>query len=125
MRYASLVAWTPIVVLLTLGSPAPGSAETATPAARKAPALKVHIKDYAFKPAVATVSVGDVVEFVNDDDDTHTVTALNGSFDSKGLGEKGRFSYTFAKAASYQYGCTIHTNMRGTIVVRPAGKATP
>lgn len=124
MTYASVVAWTLAVCATSLCSTAPGSADTAAPAPQKAAALTVHIKDYTFKPETSTVVVGDTVEFVNDDDDAHTATALDGTFDSKGLSEKGRFSYTFTKPGTYQYHCKIHTNMKGTIVVRPAGKDT-
>jgi plastocyanin len=124
MTYAPIVAWTLVIGAMSLSSTAPGSAYAATPTSQKAAALTVHIKDYKFKPETSTVVVGDTVEFVNDDDDTHTATAVDGTFDSKGLGEKGRFSYTFTKPGTYHYGCKIHASMKGTIIVRPAGKDT-
>jgi len=86
----------------------------------KPPVITVHIKDYAFGPKTANVRVGDTVAFVNDDDESHTVTATDGTFDSRALTEKAQFSYTFTKAGTYGYYCKIHTQMKGTLVVASA-----
>lgn len=83
-------------------------------------AAAVSIASYAFKPATVKVNVGDTVTFVNRDDETHTATAMDGSFDSGRLDPKGAFSYTFTKAGTYQYHCRIHTSMKGTILVEPS-----
>jgi plastocyanin len=99
---------------LSLVGPVSAGAESSQPVK---PALTVHIKDYAFGPKAAHVRVGDTVMFVNDDDETHTVTSTDGSFDSKGLTEKATFSHTFTKPGTYAYHCTIHTSMKGSIVV--------
>jgi plastocyanin len=99
---------------LSLVVPVPAGAQSPQPAK---PALTVHIKDYAFGPKAAHIRVGDTVMFVNDDDETHTVTAADGTFDSKGLAEKATFSHTFTKPGTYAYHCTIHTSMKGSIVV--------
>jgi plastocyanin len=80
----------------------------------------VSIADYAFKPGTLTVHVGDTVGFANKDDETHTATAMDGTFDSGRLDPKAMFSYTFAKAGTYRYHCRIHSSMKGTIVVKPA-----
>jgi plastocyanin len=80
----------------------------------------VHIKDDAFFPTTLTVHPGDTVVFINDDDDAHTVTAANGSFDSKGLDTHQQWKYTFTKAGSYAFFCELHPFMKGTIVVKAA-----
>ena len=72
----------------------------------------------AFSPTMLTVSAGTTVLFVNRDDDAHTVTSVNGVFDSKGLDTNGRWSYTFSKPGSYRYFCELHPFMKGTIVVK-------
>jgi plastocyanin len=82
------------------------------------PALVVHLSDFSFKPASATVSVGDTVEFVNDDAFPHTVTAANGAFDSGNLDEHKSWSYTFKKAGTYALTCSYHPNMKGMLTVR-------
>jgi plastocyanin len=97
------------------------SATIAAPADKPVPS--VSIKDYAFRPATLTVNAGDTVTFVNNDDETHTATANDNTFDSGSLKEKASFSYTFAKPGTYTYHCKIHTTMKGTIVVNPAGSS--
>jgi plastocyanin len=87
-------------------------------AAAPKPALVVHLSDFSFKPASATVSVGDTVEFVNDDAFPHTVTASSGAFDSGNLDEHKSWSYTFKKAGTYALMCTYHPNMKGMLTVR-------
>lgn len=109
-----------VLLGLSLVVPVSAGADSSQPAK---PALTVHIKDYAFGPKSAHVQVGDTVTFVNDDDETHTVTANDGTFDSKGLAEKATFSHVFTKPGTYPYHCTIHTSMKGSIVVDPPKNA--
>ncbi|MBV8355453.1 MAG: cupredoxin domain-containing protein, partial [Candidatus Eremiobacteraeota bacterium] len=66
---------------------------TATAAAPSAP--EVHIRNDAFNPPVLTVEVGQSVTFTNNDDDAHTVTATDGTFDSKGLDTNGVWRHAF------------------------------
>lgn len=79
----------------------------------------VEIKNDAFSPTTLTITAGETVTFTNADDDAHTVTAVNGSFDSKGLDTDGRWRHTFAKPGTYAYFCQLHPFMKGTIVVKP------
>ncbi len=58
----------------------------------------VHIKDFKYNPPALTVHVGDRVTFVNDDDEAHTVTATDKSFDSEGLDTAGTWQHVFTKA---------------------------
>ena len=92
--------------------PAPGGAATAqaTPT--------VHIRDVKFVPASLTVAAGTTVTFVNDDDDAHTVTADDGSWDSDGLNQGQHWSHVFAKAGKVAYHCTVHPFMKAAIVVK-------
>jgi plastocyanin len=48
---------------------------------------------------------------------THTVTALDKTFDSGDLEEGEEFSHPFRTAGTSAYRCTIHTDMRGTVKV--------
>lgn len=79
----------------------------------------VEIKNDAFAPSTLTITAGEAVTFTNDDDDAHTVTATDGSFDSKGLDTNGHWRHTFAKPGTYTYYCQLHPFMKGTIVVKP------
>ena len=78
----------------------------------------VHIRDDAFDPPSLTVRAGDAVTFVNDDDDAHTATADDGSWDSEGLNQGQKWTHTFAKAGKITYHCTVHPFMKGALVVR-------
>jgi plastocyanin len=80
----------------------------------------VHIRDDTFIPASVTVRAGERVTFVNDDDDAHTATADDNSWDSEGLNQGQRWTHAFAKAGKIAYHCTVHPMMRATIVVRSA-----
>ncbi len=83
--------------------------------------VTVHLRNDAFTPATITIHTGDTVRWINDDDDAHTVTATDGSFDSKGIDTNGSWDHTFAKAGTYKYFCELHPFMKGTIVVKGGG----
>jgi len=83
-------------------------------------AATVHLKDSAFVPGEVHVRAGDVVEFVNDDGFGHTVTAADGSLDSKDIPGGKTWRYTFAKAGTYALVCTYHSWMKASVVVTDA-----
>ena len=78
----------------------------------------VHLKDFAFQPATLTISAGQRVTFQNDDDEAHTVTATDKSFDSAGLDSGRTWSHTFEKPGTYTYFCVLHPYMKGKIIVK-------
>lgn len=84
--------------------------------------VPVAIENYAFKAPTVAVPVGTTVVWRNSDDDPHTVTAENGSFDSKGLGNGDSYRHTFSKPGRYAYRCALHPFMRGVVVVTGSGK---
>ncbi len=72
----------------------------------------------SFSPSSFTVKVGTTVAWVNKDASTHTVTSQGSNlFDSGNLPLGATFSYKFTQAGTYQYFCTIHPVMKGTIIV--------
>jgi plastocyanin len=80
-------------------------------------AVTIHIKDDAFSPRTVEVHPNDRVAFVNDDDDAHTATADDGSWDSEGLARGDRWTHAFMQPGRIAYHCTVHPMMHGTIVV--------
>ena len=70
-----------------------------------------------YTPSSYNVTVGTTVSWVNHDSTTHTVTENNGLFDSGPIPPGGSFSYTFTQAGTYQYACSYHPWMTGTIIV--------
>jgi plastocyanin len=57
------------------------------------------------------------VTWTNNDSIGHTVTADDGSFNSP-VDPGKTFSFTFTKAGTYTYHCSIHPTMKATIVVK-------
>jgi plastocyanin len=83
-------------------------------------ALTIHIKDFKYDPTPAKIHAGDRVTFINDDDEAHTVTADDKSFDSEGLDGAGTWQHVFTKPGTYSYFCELHPYMKATIVVLPS-----
>ena len=90
---------------------------TSTQAAEK-PAKEISIDNFSFEPVV-TVPVGTQVTWVNRDDIPHTVVSEDlVTFRSRPLDTDEKFSFTFGKAGTYKYFCSIHPKMTAQIVVR-------
>jgi nitrite reductase (NO-forming) len=68
---------------------------------------------------VLTIKVGTTVTWTNDDNQLHTVTAVDGSFDSGFLDPSATFSYTFGEVGDFEYFCLPHPWMRARVVVEP------
>lgn len=79
----------------------------------------VNINGFAFVPATLTVKAGSTVTWNNQDQDPHTVVADDDAFRSRVLGSGGTYSFTFPAAGTFDYVCSIHPFMRGTVVVTP------
>ena len=72
----------------------------------------------AFQPAEVTVSTGDTVTWTNNDSVGHDVTADSFSSGDPGAIEGGdTFEHTFDEAGTFDYVCTVHPGMEGTVVV--------
>jgi amicyanin len=79
---------------------------------------QIAIKDFAFDPPNLSVPVGSTVTWTNDDDTTHTVRQPDGGvIDSPELDHGDTYSVTFDEPGTYDYICTIHTRMTGTVTV--------
>jgi plastocyanin len=78
------------------------------------------IKSFAFDPASITVAVGARVTVKNEDSAPHTVTSsAPDTFDTGRIAGNDRGSFTApAVPGSYDYLCTIHDYMRGTLIVK-------
>ena len=91
--------------------------EQPAPAA-KGGSTEVSMKDIKFNPSEVTVKVGDTVTWTNDDSVGHDVTADSfKSGDAGGLQNGATFKHTFDKAGAFDYVCTVHPGMEGTVKV--------
>jgi len=99
-------------------------AQTGTPTAD---AITVTIANLAFDPAEVTVPTGSTVAWTNNDSVPHTVTSVDGAFDS-GIFDPGAiFSWTFDQPGSFSYVCQLHPQMQGAVIAEgePTASATP
>jgi plastocyanin len=78
----------------------------------------VDVKNFSFSPSSLSVAKGTTVTWKFDDAANHNVTASNNAFKSKDLHTGGTYSFTFNSAGTYNYICTIHQYMKGSITVK-------
>jgi plastocyanin len=78
---------------------------------------EVFIQGMAFTPASITITAGTTITWTNKDAIGHTVTSNTNLFNSGTLSTGGTFSFTFAKAGTYSYYCSIHPSMVGSVIV--------
>jgi len=107
------------LVLVGLGMLFNGSANVAANAQPPAP-TEVKIDNFSFSPVTLTVTAGTTVTWTNRDDIPHTVVSADDAktFKSKVMDTDEKFSFTFTKAGTYTYFCSVHPKMTGTVVVK-------
>ena len=71
----------------------------------------------AFEEPTITVSAGTTVVWTNLDAGGHDVTAQDRSFESALLLKNDTFSLRFDESGTYEYFCTLHPSMVGTVIV--------
>ncbi|MBD8898146.1 cupredoxin family copper-binding protein [Rhodanobacter sp. DHG33] len=94
----------------------------AVAASSRSPAEKpnrIEIRNFMFTPKTLVVPVGARVEWINRDEEPHTVVSANGQFaPSKALDSNDSYAATFGKPGTYVYYCTVHPFMTGTVIVK-------
>jgi plastocyanin len=126
------IASTCLVILLSLSSCSPNHQATTSqpmamneqpkqqPQANQTTAdTTVKIRNFKFEPANLAIAVGKTVQFVNLDEEPHTATATDGTFNSKALDTDQTWNYTATKPGTYPYICSVHPFMKGTLTVKP------
>lgn len=105
--------------LLLLGATAVGALQDDDAGAGVEPAAgEVAIVDFEFDPNALQASVGQSLTWTNQDSATHTVTSDGGGPLASGDLEQGEsYEASFDAAGTYEYICTIHPTMRGTVEV--------
>jgi plastocyanin len=81
---------------------------------------QVKIDNFTFAPQRITVKAGATITWINNDDIPHTVVSSTKLFKSKALDTEDRFSFTFTTPGNYEYFCSLHPHMTGTVVVEAA-----
>jgi hypothetical protein len=75
--------------------------------------------DFRFLPRSIRVGTGDTVKWTNKGNEPHDVKGdgLNSSILQPGQG----YSHTFASPGTFNYICSIHPQMKGTVIVHGSG----
>jgi plastocyanin len=107
------LATTVMIAMMLLGTPSVAANDQPSGAS-----ADVKIDNFSFGPQTLTVFVGTTVVWTNRDDIPHTVVSTDGVFKSKVRDTDEKFSYTFTKAGTYPYFCSVHPKMTGEVVVQ-------
>jgi plastocyanin len=71
-----------------------------------------------FNPGTLTVSRGTNVTWRNNDGVIHTSTSDTGLWDTGNIGGGSSKGVTFSSAGTFNYHCTVHKGMTGTIIAQ-------
>jgi plastocyanin len=120
MRRSVFTASLGIALLLGMGALGVGQTGLVASGQQKPETTEVKIDNFTFGPAALTVPVGTTVTWTNKDDIPHTVVSTDDpkAFKSKVLDTDDKFSFTFSKAGTYPYFCSIHPKMTGKVIVQ-------
>ncbi len=117
MKKLFLIAITSaFLVLVPACSSGPPTGQVTAPASTSV--NSVSISNFAFSPAKLTVTTGTSVTWTNNDNVAHTVTSSTGAFDSGSIAPGASFSHVFNATGTYDYNCSVHTYMKGTVTVQ-------
>jgi plastocyanin len=105
--------------LLPVTTPPPAVATPAPTPGNGDVSGEIDIVDFGYQPATYEVSVGTTVTWTNTGNAPHTVTFDDGSVDSGQLASGETFEHTFDDEGTFDYLCTVHPSMRGTVTVNP------
>jgi plastocyanin len=83
-----------------------------------AAATEVSMEGIKFTPSEVSVATGGTVTWTNNDTVGHDVTGDDFKSGDSGAMQNGdTFEFTFDKAGSFDYVCTVHPGMKGTVTV--------
>ena len=110
---AAMAAVAAFVVMPACG----GDSEPAAEGGGEPGPTTVVLEDIAFKPSTISVKRGDKVTWRFEDKGIpHNVVAGDNSFKSD-IKDSGTFQHTFEEAGTFDYSCTVHPGMNGTVKV--------
>jgi plastocyanin len=120
MRRSVFITGLAAALVLGMGVFGTGQKSSVTSAQEKMSTMEVKIDNFSFGPVTLTVPVGTTVTWTNRDDIPHTVVSTDDpkAFKSKVLDTDEKFSFTFSKAGTYPYFCSIHPKMTGKVIVQ-------
>jgi plastocyanin len=100
------------------GAPVPDAPGMVAASPVTGPLLKSGMQALQYTGTSLEIAAGATIEWKNEDQLPHTVTANDGSFESGSI-ESGRvWRYTFTRPGTYAFHCTLHPFMQGMVVVK-------
>src|SRR5260370_14257656 len=117
MRRSVSIAVMTAALVFGMGMIAAGPKNFLAAAQEKTGTAEVKIDNFSFGPATMTVPVGTTITWTNRDDIPHTVVSTDEPqpVKAKVLDTDEKFSFTFSKAGTYPYFCSIHPKMTGKV----------
>jgi plastocyanin len=106
---------TMLMMALLLG--ACGSSSKSSSASTASSGSTITIHNFTFNPPTLTVKAGTTVTVKNTDDTAHTVTALDGSFNTGPIPGGKSATFSVPKVGTFKFHCNIHNYMTGTVQV--------
>ncbi|MBI4141539.1 cupredoxin domain-containing protein [Candidatus Woesearchaeota archaeon] len=109
-----------VIITLLIGCTAPQ--QTTEPAVKKGVSAggdeaTVRIKGMKFVPNNINIKTGTTVTWRNEDPVPHNVISNDGTLQSPLLHQGDVWSFTFDKQGTYSYVCSLHSGMKGNVVV--------
>jgi plastocyanin len=105
----------PVAVLAAVLLPAPSVALPAPSSARAG--ASVEVAHLMFMPGNVKVGLGESVTWTFPEATSHTTTSDQGFWDSGTRSGGATYSRTFTSAGTFDYHCTFHPTMRGSVSV--------
>jgi plastocyanin len=128
VRFALVITVSALAVACGGSGDSPSTSPSpASPPATNAPSISSAVAipagaeslgNRAYMPDDLSVTAGTTVTWMNTDRTSHTSTSDESGWNSGTIAPGGRFSFTFQRAGTYKYHCTIHPGMVGTVVVQ-------
>jgi plastocyanin len=104
-------------IAVALGAAACGSSQGAAATPPKPVTHTVKIESMRFQPQTLTVNAGDTILWVNNDLVPHTATSTS-AFDSALIDVGRRWQFIPSGRGTFEYVCTFHPTMKGTLHVK-------
>ena len=120
MRRSVSIARLAVILMLGVAGLGVGHKGSVALAQDKKSTIEVKIDNFSFGPPNLSAAVGTTVTWTNRDDIPHTVVSTDDTktFKSKVLDTDEKFSFSFTKAGTYPYFCSIHPKMTGKVIVQ-------
>lgn len=109
-----------VALLVALALTACGTSDgegTTTTAAPGGDSPSVVIDGFDFDPRSIAINVGDTVTWENAQGVAHTSSSIDGNWNSGSIATGETFEHTFDSAGTFNYFCSIHPTMLGTVEV--------